>query len=119
MKKLIHIPTIGLHLFLILIAAATLLSHPDIILWAGGIGLIVHLIWTITIVRKGSAPLPICISHALGTVVQFFFLYNLPVPNLGLGSGLAHFFYQIMLAVWTIVLLFGLMLASVSSRNSK
>ena len=100
-----------LHGFLLGVAAETLVHYPDVILWVGAVCLTVLLIRLVSLVRKGASPLPLGICHAVGTGIQFLCLNRLPVPNLGLGGGLAHFFYQVMLAAFLIFIFVGLVMA--------
>lgn len=111
MKKLFHIPTLILHAFLLLTATQTLKHYPDIILWTGGIGLIGHLIYSVRLVLKGTAPLPIYRTHLLGCMIQSMILSRPEFVFSGLGSGLAHFFYQAGLVVSLILLALGLFMA--------
>lgn len=111
MKKLFHIPTLILHAVLLLTATQTLKHYPDIILWAGAIGLIAHLIYAVRLVLKGSAPLPIYRAHLLGCIIQSLILNRPEFIFSGLGSGLAHFFYQTGLVVSLILLAVGLFMA--------
>lgn len=111
MKKLFHIPTLILHAFLLLTATQTLKHYPDIILWAGAIGLIAHLICSVRLVLKGSAALPIYRSHLLGCMIQSMILNRPEFVFSGLGSGLAHFFYQVGLVISLILMAVGLFIA--------
>lgn len=111
MKKYFHIPTLIIHAVLLLTATQTLKHYPDIILWAGAIGLIGHLIWSVRLVLKGSAALPIYRSHLLGCMIQSMILNRPEFVFSGLGSGLAHFFYQAGLVVSLILMALGLFLA--------
>lgn len=111
MKKLFHIPTLILHAVLLLTATQTLKHYPDIILWAGGIGLIGHLIYSVRLVLKGGAPLPIYRAHLLGCMIQSAILNRPEFVFSGLGSGLAHFFYQAGLVISLILLALGLFMA--------
>lgn len=111
MKKLFHIPTLILHAVLLLTATQTLMHYPDIILWTGAIGLIGHLICSVRLVLKGSAALPIYRAHLLGCMIQSMILSRPEFVFSGLGSGLAHFFYQAGLVVSLILLALGLFMA--------
>ena len=57
-----YLSTILIHWFLFSNARATVNDYPDVILWAGGLILTGHLIWSCLIVRKGTHPLPIAYS---------------------------------------------------------
>ena len=111
MKKYFHIPTLILHAVLLLTATQTLKHYPDIILWAGAIGLIAHLICSVRLVLKGSAALPIYRSHLLGCMIQSMILNRPEFVFSGLGSGLAHFFYQVGLVISLILMAVGLFIA--------
>lgn len=111
MKKYFHIPTLILHAVLLLTATQTLKHYPDIILWAGAIGLIAHLICSVRLVLKGSAALPIYRSHLLGCMIQSMILNHPEFVFSGLGSGLAHFFYQVGLVISLILMAVGLFIA--------
>ena len=117
MKKYFHIPTLILHAVLLLTATQTLKHYPDIILWAGAIGLIAHLICSVRLVLKGSAALPIYRSHLLGCMIQSMILNRPEFVFSGLGSGLAHFFYQAGLVVSLILMALGLFLAYAFRKN--
>lgn len=111
MKRFFHIPTLILHAGLVLTATQTLRHYPDFILWTGAIGLIGHLIYSVHLVRRGTAPLPIFRSHLLGCIVQIFILNRPEFVFTGLGSGLAHFFYQVGLVISLILMALGLFIA--------
>ncbi len=111
MKKVFHIPTLLLHALLLLTATQTLKHYPDFILWTGAIGLIGHLIYSVRLVLKGGAPLPIYRAHLLGCIIQSTILSRPEFVFSGLGSGLAHFFYQAGLVVSLILLAVGLFMA--------
>lgn len=111
MKKLFHIPTLILHAVLLLTATQTLNHYPDFLLLAGAIGLIAHLICSVRLVLKGSAALPIYRAHLLGCMIQSMILNRPEYVFSGLGSGLAHFFYQVGLVISLILMAVGLFIA--------
>ena len=111
MKKLLHIPTLILHAGLLLTATQTLRHYPDFILWTGAISLLGHLIYSVHLVRKGTAPLPIFRSHLLGCILQSQILNRPEFVFSGLGSGLAHYFYQTGLVISLILMALGLFMA--------
>ena len=111
MKKHTCLETLVLHSFLLSIAVQTVDDYPDVILWVGGICLVVLLIWLISLVKKGASPLPIYAAHLAGCIIQSYIL-SLPKNAFsGLGSGLAVFFYQAELMISLIVLAIGLFIA--------
>lgn len=117
MKKYIHIPTLILHALLLLTATQTLKHYPDIPLWAACLGLVGHLIYAVRLVLKGGAPLPIYSTHLLGCMIQSHILNRPEFVFSGLGSGLAHFFYQAGLVVSLILLAVGLFMAYTLSNT--
>ena len=111
MKKIIHIPTLILHAILLLTATQTLMHYPDLLLWAAFFGLTGHLIYSIRLVSRGSAPLLIFRTHLLGCIIQSNILSRPEFVFSGLGSGLAHFFYQTGLLISLILLAVGLFMS--------
>ena len=106
--------TIGVHAFLFSTACFTLNDYPDVILWVGGLMLTVHLFYTISLVRKGTPPLPIGVCDAVCTILQIFVLsWSSKVNGFasGLGSGFGLFFYQVMLVGFLILMIFALPIA--------
>lgn len=111
MKRFFHIPTLILHVVLLLTATQTLNHYPDFLLLSAAVVLIGHLIWSVLLVRKGTAPLPIFRSHLLGCILQSQILNRPEFVFSGLGSGLAHYFYQTGLVISLILMALGLFMA--------
>lgn len=110
--------TLLVHGFLLGIVKFTVHDYHDVILWAAGLLLTTHLIWSICLVRKGTPPLPIGITHAICTVLQILVVGRME-DQAGLGAGFALFFYQIMLVVFLILMLFSLPIAYATRKGPK
>ena len=100
--KLVHIPTLLMHLALAALAAVTINDYHDGFLLCALIVLTAHAIWS---ARTERNLLP---SHLLGTALQLalFALGLIEVHSgaFGLGGGeFALFFYQIALAVSCVI----------------
>ncbi|MBR2047752.1 MAG: hypothetical protein IKC09_10480 [Oscillospiraceae bacterium] len=114
--------TLIVHGFLLSTACFTLDDYPDVILWVGGLMLTVHLIYAISLVRKGTPPLPIGICAAVGTVTQISVLnWSSKMNGLasGLGSGFGLFFYQVMLAFFWFLLVIALSIAYFTRKKAE
>ena len=118
MKRFFHIPTLILHALLLLTATQTLRHYPDFLLLSAAVVLIGHLIWSVHLVHRGTAPLPIFRSHLLGCITQSFILNRPEFVFTGLGSGLAHFFYQVGLLISLILMALGLFIAYAMKKDS-
>lgn len=96
--KHIHIPTLGMHLGLLLLAAYSINDYPDFFLMVSAAVLITHLVWAVKSKR------PMVLSHVIGCGVQLAVFYfgwiDVNSGAFGLGGGeFALLFYGLFLTV--------------------
>lgn len=109
--------TIITHAYLLKTAKWMLYDYQDAFLWLAGLILTVHLIWSVCLVRKGTPPLPIGITVAICTVLQNGALNR--ITDFSFGSGLALFFYQVMLAFFWFLLVIALSIAYFTRKKAE
>lgn len=116
MKYRFHSGTAIVHGVLFGIVLFTVLDHPDVILWAGAVLLSCLLFQSFRLVRKGTPPLSIGICHAVCTIMQVIVLYPI-IDQTDFGSGIALFFYLVMLAVFLVLMIICLLIACITRKK--
>lgn len=100
MKRL-HLPTLGMHLLLLLLARLTISNYPDFFLGCAIVVLILHLGWAIE--SKGNFLLAHIAGLGLYLLARPLGLITIDGRFYGMGSDFAWLFYGIALAVSLVI----------------
>lgn len=99
--KALHLPTLGMHLLLLLLARLTIFNYPDFFLGCAIVVLILHLGWAFA--SRGNFLLAHAAGLGLYLLAKPLGLISTGTGFYGMGSEFAWLFYGVALAVSLVI----------------